>query len=95
MDVFGEKSCSICMKDTNTSVDYISVIMPCLHTMCSPCMDEIVSRDITKCHICRGDIEGVLESVGGEEKGGEDDIYNMFVVSRGPDGCQIIDLTMD
>ena len=92
MSFSGEKSCSVCLSDKIRDFDYVSVIMPCLHTMCSPCMSEFLSRDIRKCHICRGEIEGVIDSVGGEEDE-EDDV--ILVLDKWFSDSQTIDLTMD
>jgi len=96
MDVFGEKSCSVCLKDgSEDGVFCVSVIMPCLHTMCSSCMSELIVRDIHKCHICRGEIEGVIDTVVEDEE--EDDvvIYDTLIVQHGPHGVQTIDLTIN
>ena len=96
MDIFSEKSCAICMKDVK-DIKYVSIIIPCLHTMCSSCMDEMILRGIDKCHICRGEIEEVLDSLG-EDEGEEEDvgvyvIYDNIEVQYGPNGVETIDLT--
>ena len=85
------------MKDNMAENCYISVIMPCLHTMCSSCMAEMITRDIRKCHICRGEIEDVIEYMGGVYDSGDDDpvIYRTMIVRQGVDGSKTIDLTMD
>ena len=67
MSVFEEKCCSICMEETKKT-DFITVIMPCMHTMCTSCMDNMLIHRMYRCHICRGEIEDVLETMGGEEE---------------------------
>jgi len=100
MDVFGEKCCSICMEEKNHN-DFITIIMPCLHTACSSCMDKMMNHGMNNCHICRGEIEGLLDSMGGEEVGGDEDggedmyMYNTMTVTYGNDGSATVDLTSD
>ena len=98
MDVFGEKCCSICMEENNLK-SFVTIIMPCLHTACGDCIDTMITHGMNKCHICRGDIEGLLDSVGGEMKEDEevDDIYmyNTMTVTYANDGSSIVDLTSD
>jgi len=98
MDVFGEKCCSICMEEKNLK-SFVTIIMPCLHTACGDCIDTMITHGMDKCHICRGAIEGLLDSVGGEMKEDEevDDIYmyNTMTVTYANDGSSIVDLTSD
>jgi len=47
--------CSICQNDVSVWV----ALQPCGHTACRDCILRIVEMN-QRCHICRGDIEGVL-----------------------------------
>ena len=54
----GEKeSCPICLDDY-TLESSASLIDPCWHIICSKCMKDIVDHSISRCPMCRTDING-------------------------------------
>jgi hypothetical protein len=57
-DIFNTEHCAVCFGEHGDTVD--TAVIPCGHTFCRKCAENVLSLPKRECYTCRGPVTGVL-----------------------------------